>query len=49
MFDPHFDDGGPSLQQRKNSLIRGKNLVFSPIIILFLQYSSKRSSHVPEI
>jgi hypothetical protein len=26
-----------------------KSVFFSPIIILFLQYSRKRSSHVPEI
>jgi hypothetical protein len=51
-FSPWFQWNCPiSVKKRSFSLPVSlfKSVFFSPIIILFLQYSRKRSSHVPEI
>jgi hypothetical protein len=51
-FSPWFQWNRP-ISVKKRNFSRPVNLFksvfFSPIIILFLQYSFKRSSHVPEI
>ena len=51
-FSPWFQWNHP-ISVKKRSFSRPvslfKSVFFSPIIILFLQYSRKRSSHVPEI